>query len=406
MRIRKRQVPFPLSSLSPVPLSDPLLNLNLNHPSSPVAVVQLHHCDSSPTKPQNPLRLPHVHPQPSDPPNQHLTPTGSAINDSDITDAGGPNKEEEEEEKNKQDRSELLQEEDVDDDDDDDDDDERGRVEEEKSNDIRKGSILGAEPVTGFLHESSSSPRVGRWCEGDKAFPLKKRRGSFTSSGETTSSSTSITTAADHNQKDKKMKAKMKTKMNKKCARKNDEVEEQEDQKESNKEGLDQNNNNNNAVNAKKRGRGGALMEGSRCSRVNGRGWRCCQQTLVGYSLCEHHLGKGRLRSMTSVRSRSLAGTAPSEYPKPPPLSSTSSSSSLLQEKDTIAKPVMVGDEGTAEDEEEEDEKKPLMMTKKRMKLGMVKARSISSLLGQSASTSAISVVDNNGKSLTNFTQK
>lgn len=47
------------------------------------------------------------------------------------------------------------------------------------------------------------------------------------------------------------------------------------------------------------------LMEGSRCSRVNGRGWRCCQPTLVGYSLCEHHLGKGaRLRSVSSVRGR------------------------------------------------------------------------------------------------------
>lgn len=44
------------------------------------------------------------------------------------------------------------------------------------------------------------------------------------------------------------------------------------------------------------------LVEGSRCSRVNGRGWRCNQQTLIGYSLCEHHLGKGRLRSISSVR--------------------------------------------------------------------------------------------------------
>lgn len=48
--------------------------------------------------------------------------------------------------------------------------------------------------------------------------------------------------------------------------------------------------------------RGDVILEGSRCSRVNGRGWRCGQQTLVGYSLCEHHLGKGRLKSMTSVR--------------------------------------------------------------------------------------------------------
>lgn len=53
---------------------------------------------------------------------------------------------------------------------------------------------------------------------------------------------------------------------------------------------------------AKKRRGGGApavLMEGSRCSRVNGRGWRCSQPTLVGYALCEHHLGKGRMRSVT-----------------------------------------------------------------------------------------------------------
>ncbi|KAM0952855.1 putative transcription factor interactor and regulator C3H-WRC/GRF family [Dioscorea sansibarensis] len=52
----------------------------------------------------------------------------------------------------------------------------------------------------------------------------------------------------------------------------------------------------------KKRRSPAVLMEGSRCSRVNGRGWRCCQQTLVGYSLCEHHLGKGRLRTVNSVR--------------------------------------------------------------------------------------------------------
>ncbi|KAG8059291.1 hypothetical protein GUJ93_ZPchr0002g23845 [Zizania palustris] len=49
----------------------------------------------------------------------------------------------------------------------------------------------------------------------------------------------------------------------------------------------------------KKRRGPAVLMEGSRCSRVNGRGWRCSQPTLVGYSLCEHHLGKGRMRSLT-----------------------------------------------------------------------------------------------------------
>ena len=61
-----------------------------------------------------------------------------------------------------------------------------------------------------------------------------------------------------------------------------------------------------NNVNGKiKRRAPAVLMEGSRCSRVNGRGWRCSQQTLIGYSLCEHHLGKGRLRSISSVRVKS-----------------------------------------------------------------------------------------------------
>lgn len=83
---------------------------------------------------------------------------------------------------------------------------------------------------------------------------------------------------------------------------------------------------------------GGALEEGSRCSRVNGRGWRCCQQTLVGYSLCEHHLGKGRVRSMN----KSGGGRG---------------------EKKAVV----------------------VEVKKKRVKLGMVKARSISSLLGQTS---------------------
>lgn len=168
-------------------------------------------------------------------------------------------------------------------------------------------------------------------------------------------------------EKDKKMiKTKMKTKMNKKCAQQYDEGEEKET-----KEALEN-------TSAKKRGRGGALMEGSRCSRVNGRGWRCCQQTLVGYSLCEHHLGKGRLRSMASVRSRSLAGnnTAPKMDHESEPLSAPSSSLQENKPKDSVS-------DNDGDDDGHEDEKKPLMVTKKRMKLGMVKARSISSLLGE-----------------------
>ncbi|ONK66173.1 uncharacterized protein A4U43_C06F4880 [Asparagus officinalis] len=55
-----------------------------------------------------------------------------------------------------------------------------------------------------------------------------------------------------------------------------------------------------NDTNGKKRRSPAVLMEGSRCSRVNGRGWQCSQQTLIGYSLCEHHLGKGRIRSINN----------------------------------------------------------------------------------------------------------
>ncbi|CBI30008.3 unnamed protein product, partial [Vitis vinifera] len=90
-------------------------------------------------------------------------------------------------------------------------------------------------------------------------------------------------------------------------------------------------------------------MEGSRCSRVNGRGWRCCQQTLVGYSLCEHHLGKGRLRSMSSEDRADVA----------------------------------------------DDEKPFTGGAKKRVKIGMVKARSLSSLLGQPSSAVAVAADDN-----------
>lgn len=86
MRIRKRQVPLPLSSLSPVPLSDPNL-LSLNH------------CSSSPPLVQPPQQQqPHIHqdpkpsqrlhdvgplpPQPSDHPNRRLLPPiGASSND-------------------------------------------------------------------------------------------------------------------------------------------------------------------------------------------------------------------------------------------------------------------------------------------------------------------------------------
>ncbi|MQL97754.1 hypothetical protein Taro_030449 [Colocasia esculenta] len=101
--------------------------------------------------------------------------------------------------------------------------------------------------------------------------------------------------------------------------------------------------------NGKKRKSPAVLMEGSRCSRVNGRGWRCCQQTLVGYSLCEHHLGKGRLRSVSSVRSNGRA----------------------RKEED-------VGDLPGSK--------------RRRNNVGMVKARSLSSLLHQPAASPTVAI--------------
>ncbi|XVF11711.1 hypothetical protein REPUB_Repub08aG0051300 [Reevesia pubescens] len=177
----------------------------------------------------------------------------------------------------------------------------------------------------------------------------------------------------------------MKTKMNKKFVQQQNDNDQQEE-KEISKDSASSNNTKN-PSSAKKRGRGGALMEGSRCSRVNGRGWRCCQQTVVGYSLCEYHLGQGWLRRMTSVRNRSLSSSNSSAAKEKQGnnddrhdqiLSNYSSPSQ--QAKQT--KHEFIGESGENGNEEHEDQK-PLMMTKKREKLGMVKARSISSLLGQ-----------------------
>ncbi|KAF8396041.1 hypothetical protein HHK36_017653 [Tetracentron sinense] len=201
----------------------------------------------------------------------------------------------------------------------------------------RNGNNPGAETSVGNSSSSSLSHKVvGRWCERERAFPLKKRRGGFEQKA------SEGTIILEKKKKVKKMG--MKTKTNKKWV----DHEEDEDE-EIIEDGVDRNN-------VKKRGNGDTVMEGSRCSRVNGRGWRCCQQTLVGYSLCEHHLGKGRLRSMSSVRSRTSA----------------------------INRPNFKKDESWQLNglEDDDDDEKPLTITKRRKKIGMVKARSISSLLG------------------------
>ncbi|KAL3632424.1 hypothetical protein CASFOL_025408 [Castilleja foliolosa] len=167
-----------------------------------------------------------------------------------------------------------------------------------------------------IMHPSSSSAHQE---ENNKVVPLKKRKGVFERSpNEETISS-----------------EQMKSKTNKKC---DDHNNTQDDQSSIM---VDENETNIISSSTKKKiKKGSVIMEGSRCSRMNGRGWRCHQPTLVGYSLCEHHLGKGRLRSTSIVRHGNGGGA-------PPP------------------------------------EEKRLMVTKKRTKVGVVKARSMSSLLSQ-----------------------
>ncbi|KAE9593898.1 hypothetical protein Lal_00036308 [Lupinus albus] len=235
---------------------------------------------------------------------------------------------------------------------------------------FRKGIIFGSE-IVALPPSSLSSTQDGRLCEGEKVILLKKQRGSFEDNGKNIDSS-------------KKMKAKMKTKMNKKCSIQNDNDEDDDDdidwvEEDTIREIKKLYRVSNNNV-GKKKAKGSAVMEGSRCSRVNGRGWRCCQQTLVGYSLCEHHLGKGRLRSMSSVRNRSIASTTESDHKNVHDdiMSEPISEASSIPEKKT--KCVSVSDNYPLVSD---DEKKSMIVTKRKMKLGMVKARSISSLLGQ-----------------------
>lgn len=222
---------------------------------------------------------------------------------------------------------------------------------------------------------SLPSYQAERWGEGERAFPLKKRRGSL---GET-----AMLDGKDSGFKKMKFVKSGNARTSKKDARRDDSEEDDDGEFE---EGRDQGGGEEKKIvvgiessGAKKRGRGGVLMEGSRCSRVNGRGWRCCQQTLVGYSLCEHHLGKGRLRSMTSVRSKS----------KRPNSSSSSRANELLPEERALDPPSKAegAEDGDEEDDGDIEDKAAL---KKKVKLGMVKARSMSSLLGQTSSATAI----------------
>ncbi|KAL7138614.1 hypothetical protein ABFS83_10G175600 [Erythranthe nasuta] len=206
------------------------------------------------------------------------------------------------------------------------------------NNDIRKivNMCDGEESSNKLLQPSSSS------AQGDyEVVPLKKRRGGF-----------------DRNiaDEDKVMiGAEMKSKTNKKCVDKKPLVLVHE--------GIIGINNNSEKMKSKIV-RGSVIMEGSRCSRVNGRGWRCCHPTLVGYSLCQHHLAKGRLRSNSNSSSSSTGVVRRGKVvalhggAEPPELSGGDLAVAAVQ-------PPLV------------------VVTKKRTKVGVVKARSMSSLLSQ-----------------------
>lgn len=241
---------------------------------------------------------------------------------------------------------------------------------------------------------------LDKWGEGDRIVPPKKRKGSFVRTMGTTSK--------------EMIKPKMKSKTNKKCLQQNGDYHHHHEKKATYcKEGTGTSTGTvvvETKNTTKKSKRGSVIMEGSRCSRVNGRGWRCCQQTLVGYSLCEHHLGKGRLRSMTSVRNR--ANNIAMARHNNTMTSSTSAAAQQQQQDDQYQTPqkqeIIVNTKPsltwTCDDvdyknnnvinvvatEEEDEMKKPLIrMSRKKRKIGSVKARSISSLLGQTDSAGA-----------------
>ncbi|KAI3678169.1 hypothetical protein L6452_37451 [Arctium lappa] len=232
-----------------------------------------------------------------------------------------------------------------------------------KTNDTgRKESILCPEASSCASTPLLPSPPTNAnlvlkgWLEGDRLIPIKKRRGSF-------GKKMNHDVEEDNEMVEETMKPKP-TKRNDKCVAKQ-EVISATCPKKNNKNGK----------------RGNVIMVGSRCSRVNGRGWRCCQQTLVGYSLCEHHLGKGRLRSMTSFRGRAQK-VAPKEQ-------------AITKEMISIDNQELEDDDDDEEEEEEElkgweEESKSsvegMKKFSKKKKLGVVKARSLSSLLSQMGS--------------------
>lgn len=70
----------------------------------------------------------------------------------------------------------------------------------------------------------------------------------------------------------------------------------------------------------------------------------------------------------------------------------------LAVQEGKLGRKVVDEEDEDEDNDDEEEEEKPLMMTKKRMKIGMVKARSISSLLGQTNNVAVVVGNDNDKK--------
>nr|GMD44319.1 WRC protein [Ipomoea batatas] len=250
-------------------------------------------------------------------------------------------------------------------------------VKEEEEDDERittGGNDSKKDGISTALQDSFISQPFFSSHQGEREVPLKKRRGNgfekYVVGKETT-----------------KKPPKMKSKTNKKC------VQESGDHGAAAAAAGGGGDNNGRYDAVKKSKRGSEIVEGSRCSRVNGRGWRCCQQTLVGYSLCEHHLGKGRLRSVNAVKNRQMGEFTNAETK--PHNTEESAETSWDSSKE---KPLLLLENSEDDDDDNNEREKPSSGAKKRVKLGMVKARSISSLLGQTDNLVATKAAENEGE--------
>lgn len=125
---------------------------------------------------------------------------------------------------------------------------------------------------------------IGHWCEEDKLFPLKKRRASFTSK-------VRARMAADREQKESVREPTRNTE--KTWVKHYDDPENEEEQEK-------------NEAKKKQSEEGGGKIQvaNSRCSRNSGRGWRCNRPAILGHVRCEYHLNRARYAQNRNRRTR------------------------------------------------------------------------------------------------------